>query len=135
MPELLTCRSLTVTYPGHAQPALKRVDISLDSGRIHGLLGRNGAGKSTLMHAMLGLQPLVSGSVERVPGVRAGWCAQKLVIDWFLGVRDNVLLGARLWGLSGRSARQAASEALSAVGHPTRPRRARRSYLEGSNSA
>ncbi|WP_062070330.1 metal ABC transporter ATP-binding protein [Demequina sediminicola] len=116
MLEVLTARSLTVTYPGRDVPVLKNVDLTLQAGRIHGLLGRNGAGKSTLMHTLLDLQPAISGHVDRAPGVRAGWCAQKLVIDWFLGVTDNVLLGARLRGLTGRKARDAALEALSAVG-------------------
>ena len=105
-----------MVYRGSDRPALREVSIDVSAGSIHGLLGRNGAGKSTLMHALLGMARLKSGEVRRASGVRVGWCAQKLVIDWFLGVRDNVLLGSRLRGLSGREARHAADEALEAVG-------------------
>lgn len=113
--DYVTMESLAVAYPGRADPVLRGVDLTVERGRIRGLLGRNGAGKSTLMHCLLGLLPISAGTVERAPGVRIGWCAQKLVIDWFLNVQDNVLLGARLRGLSGREARAAASDALAAV--------------------
>ncbi len=113
---LLWAERLTVSYRASGRPALDDVSLDISAGSIHGLLGRNGAGKSTLMHALLGMARLDSGRVGRSPGVRVGWCAQKLVIDWFLGVHDNVLLGARLRGLTGRSARRAADEALDAVG-------------------
>lgn len=113
--DYVTVESLAVAYPGRADPVLRGVDLTVERGRIRGLLGRNGAGKSTLMHCLLGLLPISAGTVERAPGVRIGWCAQKLVIDWFLNVQDNVLLGARLRGLSGREARAAASDALAAV--------------------
>ena len=42
---------------------LSNVDLSLDEGEIHALLGENGAGKSTAMKAMLGLLNLKAGSV------------------------------------------------------------------------
>lgn len=113
---LLWAERLTVSYRASGHPALDDVSLDISAGSIHGLLGRNGAGKSTLMHALLGMARLDSGRVGRSPGVRVGWCVQKLVIDWFLGVHDNVLLGARLRGLTGRSARRAADEALDAVG-------------------
>ena len=113
--DYVTMESLAVAYPGRADPVLRGVDLTVERGRIRGLLGRNGAGKSTLMHCLLGLLPIGAGTVERAPGVRIGWCAQRLVIDWFLNVQDNVLLGARLRGLSGREARAAASDALAAV--------------------
>lgn len=116
MPDLVTARNLTVTYPKRSEPALRDASIRLEAGHVHVLLGRNGAGKSTLMHALLGLLPPTSGTVEPASGARLGWCAQRLVIDWFLGVWDNVLLGARLRGLAGSAAREAAQDALDAVG-------------------
>lgn len=112
----LEARGVTVKYEGADDCALDGASITLESGSIHGLLGRNGAGKSTLMHCLLGLQRVDSGIVSRAPGLRTGWCAQKLVIDWFLGVEDNVLLGARLRGLWGKSAKRAVEEALESVG-------------------
>lgn len=40
------------------------ISISLEEGRIYGLLGENGAGKSTLMKILSGYQPADSGSIE-----------------------------------------------------------------------
>jgi ABC-2 type transport system ATP-binding protein len=37
--------------------ALDGVDLRVDEGRIHGLIGLNGAGKTTLLNAVLGLTP------------------------------------------------------------------------------
>lgn len=39
------------------------VDLTLDRGRVHGLVGPNGAGKSTLLRALAGLVPLSGGAV------------------------------------------------------------------------
>jgi ABC-2 type transport system ATP-binding protein len=44
--------------------ALHDVDLTLEDGRIHGLLGRNGAGKTTLMQLLTAQQLPSSGSVR-----------------------------------------------------------------------
>ena len=43
---------------------LHGVDLTLDRGRVHGLVGPNGAGKSTLLRAMSGMIPLRDGTVR-----------------------------------------------------------------------
>ncbi|MBA8879459.1 sugar ABC transporter ATP-binding protein [Phyllobacterium myrsinacearum] len=43
--------------------ALKRMNLSVRSGRVHTLLGENGAGKSTLMKILVGLFQPTSGSI------------------------------------------------------------------------
>ncbi|MHB1681777.1 MAG: ABC transporter ATP-binding protein [Bacilli bacterium] len=43
---------------------LRDVSFAVASGSIHGLIGRNGAGKSTTVRAILGLQPLNSGTIR-----------------------------------------------------------------------
>lgn len=43
---------------------LKGVNLSINQGEVHALLGENGAGKSTLMNILTGVHTLDSGSVE-----------------------------------------------------------------------
>ncbi|AXK44303.1 ABC transporter ATP-binding protein [Brachybacterium saurashtrense] len=47
--------------------AVDGIDLALDEGRIHGLLGRNGAGKTTLMKLLTG-QVFATGGQMRVLG-------------------------------------------------------------------
>ncbi|GAA4348441.1 ABC transporter ATP-binding protein [Angustibacter luteus] len=44
--------------------AVQDVDLALEPGRIHGLLGRNGAGKTTLMQLLTGQDRPTSGQVR-----------------------------------------------------------------------
>ena len=44
---ILECKGLCKSYG--AEPALDRVDLSVEPGHIVGLLGPNGSGKSTLI--------------------------------------------------------------------------------------
>lgn len=46
------------------RPAIRDVDFSLEAGEVVALLGPNGAGKSTLVRGILGLAPLMAGSLE-----------------------------------------------------------------------
>lgn len=61
MSELLTIDSIQVKY-GNIQ-ALRDVSMKVDEGDIVCLIGANGAGKSTLLKAIVGLEPLVGGSI------------------------------------------------------------------------
>ena len=49
---VLEIRGLSKTFPG--QRALDGVDLALDSGEIHALLGQNGSGKSTVIKILAG---------------------------------------------------------------------------------
>jgi ABC-2 type transport system ATP-binding protein len=44
--------------------ALDGVSLTLESGRIYGLVGNNGAGKTTLMRVIAGLTPPTAGSIS-----------------------------------------------------------------------
>jgi peptide/nickel transport system ATP-binding protein len=47
------------------RPALDDVSLSLRRGEILGILGQSGSGKSTLAKAVVGLEPVTSGSITR----------------------------------------------------------------------
>jgi ABC-2 type transport system ATP-binding protein len=99
-------------------------DLSLDvrRGEIVGLLGPNGAGKTTAFRVLAGLLPADAGSVQ-LDGVpidpaspafrrRLGVVFQDPSLDFKLTGRENLALGAALFGLSRRTARARVVEAL-----------------------
>ncbi len=47
---ILEMRKITKTFPG--VKALDKVDLQVEDGEIHALVGENGAGKSTLMNVL-----------------------------------------------------------------------------------
>ncbi|MBR1906134.1 MAG: ATP-binding cassette domain-containing protein [Clostridiales bacterium] len=52
---LLEMKSITKTFPG--VKALDNVNLKVEKGEIHALVGENGAGKSTLMNVLSGIYP------------------------------------------------------------------------------
>ncbi len=52
---LLEMRDITKTFPG--VKALSNVNLKVEEGEIHALVGENGAGKSTLMNVLSGIYP------------------------------------------------------------------------------
>jgi len=52
-----------VTYAYSEEPVVRALTLSLESGRFYGVVGPNGAGKSTLLKAIVGLEPLVEGTI------------------------------------------------------------------------
>ena len=58
---MLTVQNVDLYY-GAAQ-ALRSVSLSASIGKVTCLLGRNGVGKTSLLRAIVGLQPIASGSI------------------------------------------------------------------------
>lgn len=96
---ILDVHDVTVAY--QRKPVLWDIDLTLPEPRLVGIIGPNGAGKSTLLKAMLGLVPLVSGSVRLFGQTvgkqrsRIGYVPQRETVDWDfpVNVLDVVLMG------------------------------------------
>jgi len=93
--------------------ALRKVDFTLRSGEIHGLVGENGAGKSTLMKIIAGVHAGYAGTMRldgvevhfrtarAARGVGIGMVHQELSILRDLSVAENVFLGSQPTGRFG----------------------------------
>ncbi len=100
---LLEVAGISKSYAGN--PAVQEVDLALQAGRVHALVGENGAGKSTLAKIISGGIPYDSGSL-RYNGLRyrplspaeaqqAGIVTvqQELSLSPYLPVYQNLWLG------------------------------------------
>ena len=105
--------------------AVDHVSFAVAQGEIFGLIGANGAGKSTIVRMLTTLLPVSSGSATvagydlvRKPGeVRRhiGYVPQLMSADGDLTASENLLLSARLYGISRREIRPRIANALSAM--------------------
>ena len=50
---------------GYSEPVLRDVNLTIYPGDLIGMAGPNGSGKTTLFRAILGLLPILGGSLER----------------------------------------------------------------------
>ena len=57
-----TCEHITKVYGG--REVLKDVSLTLEPGKIYGLIGRNGAGKTTLLSILTAQNPAAKGTVS-----------------------------------------------------------------------
>ena len=92
-------KGLTAAYGD--EPVLRDVNFQVPHGVVMGIVGPNGAGKTTLLKALIGLMPLLSGSVsffgqsyQRARN-RIGYMPQQRSVDWDFPttVFDAVMMG------------------------------------------
>jgi ABC-2 type transport system ATP-binding protein len=112
--------------------ALTDVSLTIGKGEIFALLGPNGGGKTTLFRILATLLPQSSGAFTidglspekdlRALRRRIGVVFQSPSIDRKLTVRENLLYGGALHGLSGGSLRTAADALLDRFGIADRAR-------------
>jgi zinc transport system ATP-binding protein len=106
---MLSGRNVTIVKGG--RKLISGIDIALRSAEIVTLIGPNGAGKTTLVRALLGLEPLESGTVTRLPGLIVGYVPQRFDID-----RTIPLTVARFLNLGLRKSPRELTAALDDVG-------------------
>ncbi len=115
MAPILELRGITKRFPGVL--ANDHIDLTLEKGEIHALLGENGAGKSTLMNILYGLyapdegeifvngQKIVVTSPRDAIAAGVGMVHQHFMLIPVFTVTENVMLGdesVRFGGLLNR---------------------------------
>jgi ribose transport system ATP-binding protein len=126
MTAVLEVRGLVKVFPGVT--ALAGVDLDVEAGEVHCLVGQNGAGKSTLIKSLAGVHRLeggsigyrgvdVTASVRRMP---VSFIHQDLgLIDW-MTVAENICLTLgyprRAGMVDWNAARKRAAAALEILG-------------------
>ncbi|NMB02444.1 MAG: sugar ABC transporter ATP-binding protein [Firmicutes bacterium] len=103
--KLLEMRAITKEFPG--VKALNNVNITVNEGEIHAVVGENGAGKTTLMNVLSGVHPYGSYSGEvvfdgqlcRFQGIKDSErhgiviIHQELALVPYLSIGENMFLG------------------------------------------
>jgi ribose transport system ATP-binding protein len=126
---LLEMRGIVKRFPGLV--ALDGVDLTVERGEIHALIGQNGAGKSTLMKILAGVYPIEDGEI-RIEGravhfshprdalaAGIGTVYQDLSLVPKLSVADNIFLGREAGGgvvIDQRANLRRAGEILAGLG-------------------
>ncbi len=105
--------------------AVEGISFRVEDGEIFGLLGPNGAGKSTLIRMLTTLIPPTAGTalvggwdiVRQADGVRRsiGVIPQAMTTDLELSVEENLLIFAKLYGVSRERRQRLTGELLAAV--------------------
>ncbi|MFC8343619.1 sugar ABC transporter ATP-binding protein [Streptomyces sp. NPDC057280] len=130
-PPLLTMSGITKSFPGVR--ALDGVDLDVQAGEVHCLLGQNGAGKSTLIKVLAGAHQPDDGVISwrgepvtlrsPIAAMRLGIATiyQELDLVEHLSVAENVHLGheptAAGFVVRRRSARASTAQLLKRLGH------------------
>lgn len=131
MSAILEMRGITKSFPG--VHALHNVNLAVEDGHIHAIVGENGAGKSTLMKVLSGVYPYGSysgdihfqGQEQRFGGIsdseKLGIIIihQELALVPLLSIAENLFLGneqARYGVIDWQQAYRRTAELLEMVG-------------------
>jgi len=115
-----------LSYSYKTRKALSGMSLSVEQGKIFGLLGPNGSGKTTLFRILSTFFPVTEGIV-RIDGLdlkkekqkirqRIGVVFQSPSLDSKLTVMENLKHQGHLYGMSGSSLNLKANEMLSQLG-------------------
>lgn len=83
---ILKCENISIGYNNNKQKNVvcSNINLSLESGKLIGLIGANGVGKSTLLRTLTGIQKPISGSIllnyENLNGIKSLELAQNLSV-------------------------------------------------------
>ena len=102
---LLEMKNITKTFPG--VKALDNVNLQVEEGEIHALVGENGAGKSTLMNVLSGVYPygsyegeiIYNGEVCKFHDIKQSEAKgiviihQELALVPYMSIGENIFLG------------------------------------------
>ncbi len=130
--EIITIRGLRKSFrsrKGKGRPevvhAVNGIDLSVNEGEIFGFLGPNGAGKTTTLRILSTLMPADDGEVTiagrdvrcdpREVRRQIGYVSQAGGTDPHASGRENMLLQARLYGLSPADANGRIEELIEAL--------------------
>jgi general nucleoside transport system ATP-binding protein len=104
MPEILRMSQIVKVYP-NGVVANKHVDLSVDGGEIHALVGENGTGKTTLMKILFGIEQATAGQVffqgeevqfrSPIDAIQKGlgMVHQHFMLVGSMSVAENIVLG------------------------------------------
>ncbi|MFI0037459.1 sugar ABC transporter ATP-binding protein [Streptomyces mutabilis] len=131
-PPLLSMSGITKSFPGVR--ALDGVDLDVQAGEVHCLLGQNGAGKSTLIKVLAGAHQPDTGTIRwrgedvtlrsPIAAMRLGIATiyQELDLVEHMSVAENVHLGHEPttagFVVRGRTAKESTAQLLKRLGHP-----------------
>jgi NitT/TauT family transport system ATP-binding protein len=112
---VLRVEDLTLGYG--AEPILKGVSLSVESGRFVSLIGPSGSGKTSILRAVTGLQKPDSGNIALdVPQNAVGFLFQDDALLPWRTARQNVALGLRIRGMARKDADAKADDWLAKLG-------------------
>jgi ABC-type uncharacterized transport system ATPase subunit len=125
MAPVLELRGITKQFPGVL--ANDHIDLTIEKGEIHALLGENGAGKTTLMNILYGLyhpdegEIVINGEkrdiVSPIDAIKAGvgMVHQHFMLIPVFTVTDNVMLGEEFVKYGGILDREQASNKVKEI--------------------